>query len=88
MKQLLRGPKGDLICLEDELDLLELQGHRALLVPLVKEGERVRGEDTVEAARDRLQRELSVLPEGVRDLENPEHWPVQTSDRLARAALA
>ena len=77
-----------MICLDDELDLLDLQGHRALLVPLVKEGERVRGEDSIEAARERLQRELSVLPESVRALEDPEHWPVRTSDRLARAALS
>ena len=88
LKQILRGPKGDVICLEDELDLLDLQGHRALLVPLVKEGERVRGEDSIEAARERLQRELSVLPESVRALEDPDHWPVRTSDRLARAALS
>jgi nicotinic acid phosphoribosyltransferase len=88
MKQLMRGPKGDLLCLEDELELLDLQGFRALLVPLLREGQRIRDEDSVEGVRDRLQRELSVLPEEVLDLESPGHWPVQPSDRLARAALS
>ena len=88
MKQLLRGPKGDLLCLEDELDLLDLQGYRPLLVPLLREGEFARPEDSIEGVRDRLQRELSVLPEEVKNLDNPGHWPVQPSDRLARAALS
>ena len=88
LKQVLRGPKGDLLCLEDELDLLDLEGHRALLVPILREGELVRSEDSIEGVRDRLRLELSVLPNEVRDLEHPGHWPVQPSDRLARAALS
>ncbi|MEC7242544.1 MAG: nicotinate phosphoribosyltransferase [Myxococcota bacterium] len=88
LKQLLRGPKGDLLCLEDELDLLDLEGHRALLVPLLREGELVRSGDSIEGVQNRLRLELSVLPNEVRDLEHPGHWPVQPSDRLARAALS
>ena len=88
LKQIMRGPKGDVLCLEEEIDQLDLQGHRALLVPLVREGEQVRAEETVQQANERLDRELSVLPDTVRDLESPSHWPLSTSDRLAREALS
>lgn len=90
-KQTLPGPKqvfrryedgemaGDVIGTAEE----ELEGE-ALLVPVMREGERVRGESLAEISA-RSTRQLGALPERLRRLppgERPEPYPVACSARL------
>jgi len=86
-KQIVRGPSGDVLCLADEADGLQVQGGTPMLEPMVVQGERlVEAEDPTVAA-SRCVTQLERLPEGVRRLQAPDAWPLQVSDGLAAAAL-
>lgn len=66
--------------------------HRDLLRPVFREGKRVMDLPGLEAIRDHVRSELDKLPEKVRDIENPELYPVglesgfhQTKQRLVES---
>jgi nicotinate phosphoribosyltransferase len=59
-------------------------GAEALLVPVMRSGRRVGPPDTIEAARERLVRDLDGLSNEARDLHNPRPPAATISDRLAR----
>jgi nicotinate phosphoribosyltransferase len=88
LKQLLRTPSADVLCLEEEMDVLDLPDAVPMLHPLIREGERVLAEEPVEAANARRVAQLAALPEGVTRLEDADFWPVRASDRLGMAALS
>jgi len=87
LKQVIRFPDRDLICLEDEVFVLKMSGHEPRLVPWVQAGGRVRGREHAEDCSDRRLVELAALSSGVRRLKQPEGWPVSISDRLAALTL-
>ncbi len=87
-KQVVRGPRRDVICFEDEAELVELETDgRALLETVVRGGERLRPWAEVEEAATRRRLHLQGFPDEVRQLTHPSPWPVTATDRLAEAAL-
>ncbi|MDY6774014.1 MAG: nicotinate phosphoribosyltransferase, partial [Candidatus Nanohaloarchaea archaeon] len=71
---------GDTLGQADE----ELGGE--LLVQVFEDGELVRNLPGLEEVRERAERERRKLPERVRDIENPQEYPVEVSDQLQDAA--
>lgn len=87
-KQVVRGPHRDMICLEDEAELVQLQLEgRILLEPVIEGGRRLHPWGDVESASARRLESLEALPAGVRHLTQPDPWPVTVTDRLAEASL-
>ncbi len=84
-KQVVRGPKGDAICLESEASEFEGQGGTPLLQPVVLRGERVAAVDDVRVSAARCATQLDALPPSVLRHVSPEAWPLQVSDGLAVA---
>jgi nicotinate phosphoribosyltransferase len=69
-KQVFRGTSlaDDVIGLRDDE---APGGHEPILVRAMEEGRRVVPEDTIEAARDRFERDLAILPEEARRIRDP-----------------
>ncbi len=87
-KQVVRGRRRDMICFEDETDLVQLQIEgRALLRPVVQAGQRLAPWGSVARASERRRVALSVLPDSVKRLTQPDPWTVSVTDRLAEASL-
>jgi nicotinate phosphoribosyltransferase len=59
-------------------------GAEPLLVPVVRGGKRISEPDTIDAARERLARDLDDLPQSALDLRRPTAPSVVVSDHLAR----
>ncbi|MEE2751775.1 MAG: hypothetical protein VX519_10125 [Myxococcota bacterium] len=85
-KQVVRGPRGDAICLESEAAGFEEQGGSLLLQPVVLRGERVAAVDDVQVSAARCATQLDALPPEVLRHVSPDPWPLQVSDGLAVAA--
>jgi len=85
-KQVVRGPKGDAICLESETPGFEEQGGRVLLQPVVARGERIAVVEDVGGSAARCASQLDALPASVLSHVDPERWPLQVSDGLTVAA--
>lgn len=83
-KQVLRFPDRDLLCDELEAHALAAGEAQPLLVPWVRAGARVRDPEPLVAARARRAEQVSALPPAVRQLELPDRWPVEVSERLRR----
>jgi nicotinate phosphoribosyltransferase len=68
LKQVFRGPAGDVVGLREEPPP---PGTEALLVPVMRGGRRVAAREPVEAARRRFEADLPLLPDGARRLRDP-----------------
>jgi len=88
LKQVLRTDDCDLMCLEEEMNVIGHNDAEPMLHPLIREGERVLESEAAEVASARREAQLAALPEGVTRLVDPDFWPVRASDRLAREALS
>jgi nicotinate phosphoribosyltransferase len=88
LKQVLRTGDCDVLCLEEEMDVIGLNDAEPMLQPLIREGERVLEPESAEVASERREAQIASLPEGVTRLVEPEFWPIRASDRLAREALS
>jgi nicotinate phosphoribosyltransferase len=88
LKQVVRGTQRDMICFEDEAELVELEiDGCALLKPVVEGGERVGPRGSVKDAVARREASLAAMPESICRLTQPEPWLVSVTDRLAEASL-
>lgn len=88
LKQVVRTRQRDLICFDDEAELVQLQTDgRPLLEPVVEGGRRLRPWGTVADAVARREASLAEMPAGVRKLLQPDPWTVSVTDRLAEASL-
>jgi nicotinate phosphoribosyltransferase len=88
LKQVLRTSEADILCLEEEMNVIGADNAEPMLHPLIREGERVVREEAADVASARREEQLANLPEGVTRLVDPDLWPVRASDRLAREALS
>jgi nicotinate phosphoribosyltransferase len=68
---------GDTIALKDEA----LEGE-ALLIPVMENGERLGAPEDLDTVRERLQKDLSRLPDAHKRLREPELYKVQTAPGL------
>ena len=78
-KQVYRGPGGDVLALRDEPPR---PGHEALLVPVMRAGQRLSGPEPLTEAQQRCRADLAWLPPAARALRGPAPVPVQTSGQL------
>jgi len=88
LKQVLRSSDADVVCLEEEVDVLDLPDAEMLLLPLIREGESQLPSESIETVHQRKEDHMAQLPDAVLRLKNPDCWPVHTSDRLALEALS
>jgi len=79
-KQVYRGPGGDLLTLRGEP---APPGCEPLLVPVMRNGQRLTAPDSLASARQRCQADLAWLPAAARSLRSPVPVPVQVSSQLA-----
>lgn len=86
-KQVLRFPDHDVLAHADEAFVLEAEGGRPLLEPLVEAGERVGEVPHPSEGQERCRAELEALPEGVRAFPCTAGWPVRLTDRLSALSL-
>lgn len=73
-KQAFRSEEGETLGLRDE----DLPGE-ALLVPVMRDGERIGAAPTIAQMRERFEADLAALPEGARRLVDPDPVPVDHS---------
>ncbi len=78
-KQVLRGPRGDVVALRNEP---VADGYEPLLVPVMAGGRRTGPHRTLETARRLFEADLETLPEGARRLLDPEPPKARFSDAL------
>lgn len=60
----------------------ESQKGRPLLVDIIKDGELVYEKPSLEEIRERVQKELKMLPEGIKRINNPQEYEVKISNTL------
>jgi len=78
-KQVYRGPDGDVLALRDEPPP---PGHQPLLVPVMRQGQRVSAPEPLTAAVQRCRADLAWLPLTARALRDPVPVPVRISEQL------
>ena len=78
-KQVYRGPDGDVLALRDEPPP---PGHQPLLVPVMRQGQRVSAPEPLAAAVQRCRADLAWLPLTARALRDPVPVPVRISEQL------
>ena len=78
-KQVYRGPDGDVLALRDEAPP---PGHQPLLVPVMRQGQRVSAPEPLTAAVQRCRADLAWLPLTARALRDPVPVPVRISEQL------
>src|SRR5271157_5681666 len=78
-KQVYRGPDGDVLALRDEPPP---PGHQPLLVPVMRQGQRVSAPELLTAAVQRCRADLAWLPLTARALRDPVPVPVRISEQL------
>jgi len=78
-KQVYRGPDGDVLALRDEPPP---PGHQPLLVPVMRQGQRVSAPEPLTAAVQRCRADLAWLPLTARALRDPVPVPVRISGQL------
>lgn len=78
-KQVYRGPDGDVLALRDEAPP---SGHQPLLVPVMRQGQRVSAPEPLTAAVQRCRADLAWLPLTARALRDPVPVPVRISEQL------
>jgi nicotinate phosphoribosyltransferase len=86
-KQVYRSFDEDGVMLQDLLTLHDdRQAGAPLIEPCMRNGARVAPPEALGAIRDRLQAQLASLPEPVRALDEPAHYPVEVSEALRALA--
>ena len=78
-KQVYRGPGGDVLALREEPSR---PGHEALLVPVMRAGQRLSGPEPLTEAQQRCRADLAWLPPAAQALRGPAPVPVQISGQL------
>jgi nicotinate phosphoribosyltransferase len=78
-KQIYRAPGGDVLALREEPSR---PGHEALLVPVMRAGQRLSGPEPLTEAQQRCRADLAWLPPAARALRGPAPMPVQISEQL------
>ncbi len=78
-KQVYRGPDGDVLALRDEPPP---PGHQPLLVPVMRQGQRVSAPEPLTAAVQRCRADMAWLPLTARALRDPVPVPVRISEQL------
>src|SRR5271165_2929531 len=78
-KQVYRGQDGDVLALRDEPPP---PGHQPLLVPVMRQGQRVSAPELLTAAVQRCRADLAWLPLTARALRDPVPVPVRISEQL------
>lgn len=82
-KQVFRFVDRDVVGLEDEAWEWERLGGKAMLQPVIREGERVGGPPSFTEMRQYRAAQIQALPASLRDLKQPGQWPVEISPRLS-----
>ena len=86
-KQVYRSLDEDGVMLQDLLTVHhDRQAGAPLIEPCLRNGARVAPPEVLGAIRDRLQAQLASLPEPIRALHEPAHYPVEVSDALRALA--
>lgn len=81
-KQVVRFSHGDYLCLDLEAEAAIHAGGSPLLVPVLKEGDRLAAAPTLHEARQRRARQVGALPAEVRHPVEPRTWPMTVSDGI------
>lgn len=62
------------------------ESYTPLLQPVMRGGEQVAAQESLQTIRDRLQQERSALPDAFRQLRRPDQYPVSASKRVKQIA--
>lgn len=85
-KQVFRFPDRDVLGLEDESWEFERLGGKALLQPVMRDGQRLGALAPLAESRQLRAQAVATLPKVTCSLARPERWRVSVSDRLASLA--